>query len=851
MAKANAHSNKAEQKGNKPKTKRKPARSKVHKPKYSFYMCPEGMSQEDWQRALRRQTAEKSVFEITPLNDVAKPGYYNVRRAVFERIKLGDDENKERCVTGFSDSHTVVYRGAGSQWNYCSCMDFRTSGLGTCKHIEAVKMWIRKKRRALEKELPSATSLYVDYKGYRRIRLRIGSEMHEEIINLAKDYFASDGEVLPGKEESVPQFVQKAKGLLPSFRCYDDVYELIGSRNRQQMLLNLNQNTSDETIQTLVKTHLYPYQLEGVRFAFSHGRSINADEMGLGKTIQAITTAELLKHHNLITSVLVVCPTSLKYQWKREIERFTNSTAEIVEGNPLRRKAIYDSIGSFYKIVSYNAMCNDIKLHSELTADMLIMDEVQRLKNWDTNIAKAARHIKSDYTLILSGTPLENKLEELYSVMELIDQFALAPYYKFRSNYIITDDTGMTIGYKNLNEIGNRLKSLLLRRRKKDVALQMPERQDKMLYVPMTSQQTEIHEEFAYKLSILVNKWRAYHYLGEQDRQRIMLLLSQMRMVANSTYILDQKTRHDTKIDEARNILQDVLASGDEKVVVFSCWERMTRLIGAELEQMGIAYESLNGGVPSEKRGKMVERFMTDPECRVFISTDAGATGLNLQAASVIINMELPWNPAVLEQRIGRIYRLGQRRNIQVVNLVSKDSFEEQIEEKIHFKTALFEGILDNGRDSISLSDKSTFEQLMESLETIVEDKEVAQTIANDDNEETRANDTIPLVEELDPIIKEDVETAVFASPAPAEPSESPTQERKDSAQLIENGFSFLSQLAETLKSEEKTTQLVETLVKTDKETGQTTLQIPVPDKSSVTNVLQMFGKILSGMSGK
>ena len=271
---------------------------------------------------------------------------------------------------------------------------------------------------------------------------------------------------------------------------------------------------------------------------------------------------------------------------------------------------------------------------------------------------------------MLSGTPLENKLEELYSVVQFVDQYCLGPYYKFIADTVIKSDTGKVMGYKGLNAVGEKLHDILIRRRKKDVALQLPQRMDKVLFVPMTEQQQAMHDELQSNVAQLVYKWNRQRFLSEKDRKRLLLSLSQMRMVCDSTYILDQKSRYDTKIDETMNILNQVFENGDEKVVIFSQWERMTRLVAAELDKLGVRYEYLHGGVPSEKRKNLMENFTELPESRVFISTDAGSTGLNLQVASILINLDLPWNPAVLEQRIARIYRIGQQRNIQIINLV-------------------------------------------------------------------------------------------------------------------------------------------------------------------------------------
>lgn len=210
----------------------------------------------------------------------------------------------------------------------------------------------------------------------------------------------------------------------------------------------------------------------------------------------------------------------------------------------------------------------------------------------------------------------------------------------------------------------------------------------------MNKVQREQHNELKYIVVQIVYKWKRMHFHSEKGRNRLMLCLSQMRMLCDSTYIyiLDQKTQ----VDEALNIISSLIETEGEKVAVFSQRERMTRLIARELEQRGIGCEYLHDGVPSEQRGRLITNFADNPDNRVFLSTDAGSTGLNLQSAATINNLDLPWNPAVLEQRIARIYRLGQQRNVQVINLVAAKTIEEQMLDKLRFKSAMFEGVLDN-----------------------------------------------------------------------------------------------------------------------------------------------------------
>ena len=799
---------------------RKQARPKVKaakRTKISWIVKPDGMSLTEWQIALRKQIAQEEHFGISCVDDKLLPGEYSVK----------SPKTKQE--------YKVVYRGAASEWNYCSCFDFKTAQLGTCKHLETVKLWIDGNRRAkVHKEIPPYTSVYLKYLpmdgmagdagDVRKVCIRIGSDHREEYQQLAQKYFDRNGVMLEDAYQKVEEFAKQAIAISDNFRFYQDAIDFIIDKRETLFRQNILNNYSDEMLDQLLTTTLYPYQKEGIRFAFSKGRSIIADEMGLGKTIQAIGTAELMRKEKLTQSALIVCPTSLKYQWKREIERFTGQQVHVIEGLHHKRISQYQ-LDVPYKIISYNSACNDIKILGKLETDLLIMDEVQRLKNWNTQISMAMRRVVSQYAVILSGTPLENKLEELYSVMEFADNFCLGPFWKFKAECIVSDETGKVLGYKNLNKVGEMARNRLIRRTKKEVALQMPERQDKILFVPMTKEQRGQHEELRFVVSQIVTKWRRMHFLSEKDRNRLLLCLSQMRMLCDSTYILDQKTRNDTKVDEALNIITSLIETEGEKVVVFSQWERMTRLIAQELEKHEIGFEYLHGGVPSEARGRLITNFADNPDSRVFLSTDAGSTGLNLQSAATIINLDLPWNPAVLEQRIARIYRLGQQRNVQVINLVSTNTIEEQMLDKLRFKSAMFEGVLDNGQDTIFLSEGSKFSQMMDTLGEMVEETEKPAEQQVDTEETT-----------------EQASTGTDTTETSAEPQR--PQVPTTPQDLIAQGTSFLSGLAATLKSPEATEQLVNSLVETDAETGQTSLKIPVPDKQTVRNLLDIVGKL-------
>lgn len=802
----------------------------------SYYKKPDGMSLEEWQVALRKQFVVDKTFGIEKIAG---------DHPVFCDYWVNNFETQNKYKVSIRDNRNSM--------NYCSCLDFKTNRLGTCKHIEAVLQQIGNtpKLSAYLKDdyiLPY-TSVYLSYQGKRSVKIRIGTDHEKEFKKLAGQYFDEDNVLKSSGFIHFENFLEQAYALDADFRCYNDaltyVLDMRERNRRQEKLTELYPKS--ENLQGLLKTQFFPYQHQGVLFAAKAGRSLIADEMGLGKTIQAIGAAELLKKECGISRVLVICPTSLKYQWQSEIERFTESSVRVIEGMPNVRSAQYTG-DEFYKIVSYHTVVNDLKAINDTDFDLIILDEAQRIKNWKTKIASAVKKIKSPYCVVLTGTPLENKLEELYSIVQFIDPFCLGPYYQFLNRYQIKNETGKVVGYQHLNEIGEMLNGVVLRRTKKEVLSQLPERMDKVLFVPMTEAQKGMHEEFSGVVARLVLKWQRMGFLNEKDRQRLLINLNLMRMVCDSTYIVDQTTRHDTKITELIIILDEVFEQSSEKAVVFSQWERMTRLVAQELDTLGIKYEYLHGGVPSNKRKALFDNFNNDPDCRVFLSTDAGSTGLNLQSASMLVNLDIPWNPAILEQRIARIHRLGQKSSVSIINFVSKGTIEERMLGVLGFKSSLAKGILDLGEDTIFMGDDK-FKKFMQTVDDIIQTSETdeLQPISSEEecepvelqqkqneqleNEESLTQDDVFVGD--DDVIAEESETIVIEKVQEPEPTE-----------LLAQGLNFFAGLSKTLASPQKTAELVSSITEKDEKTGQTYLKIPVESQEIIANVLSLVGNL-------
>jgi SNF2 family DNA or RNA helicase len=622
-------------------------------------------------------------------------------------------------------TYRVAIRGHGLFENYCSCPDFAINTLGTCKHVEALLLQLRKRhRKAMDtaKYKRTRASVSLQYRDSIEVRLRLPASPSPALRAIAAEHFDTNSLL---RRESYRRFGEVLEALRNADGdavVYSDALEYIDRENElaeglemETKLLARLKRGQDPTA-GLLKTKLLPYQARGAVFAACRGRAVLADDMGLGKTVQALAMTELLRQRRGIERVLVIAPASVKYQWKTEIERFAGHSAQVIDGLLPRRKTMY-AAPAFFNLTSYELVLKDIRYMQELGPDLIILDEAQRIRNWTTATARTIKQLKSRYALVLTGTPLENKLEELFSVVEFVDGRRLGPAFRFVHEHRVVNEKGRLIGYRGLDRIHEQLAPILLRRTRQEVLKELPERTDKVFRVPMTSQQAEPYWEQSDLLAQLMRKWERQGWLSEIDQKRILCCIQNMRMLCNSTFLFDKKTHHSPKLQEFREIMTDLVLEGDRKAVVFSEYERMTHLAGEELRKLGIGFVSLHGGVPSRQRGTLMEKFRNDPACKVFLSTDAGGVGLNLQAASVVVNFEPPWNPARLEQRIGRVHRLGQSRPVHVIHMLTDKSIEERVWETLRLKKSLFAGVFDSPVGEVSfekLGRKTMFQAVKE-----------------------------------------------------------------------------------------------------------------------------------------
>ena len=679
-------------------------------PTVSRTHAPDHMSAADWQRALRRQFGGEQKFQLDNLGT----------EPFFSEFRVGNAESRS--------NYRVTIRGTAPGDSFCTCPDYATNELGTCKHIEFTLVRLLKKRGAkaafARGYQPAFSELYLRNDGGRTIHFRVGTDCPAKVAKAAAALFGGspDGPLAEARFDGLGRFLAAAAKTGHEIRAREDALDFVAGRNdaaRRAATLDaaFPRGVTDPLLKKLLRVPLYPYQAEGALFAVRAGRALIGDEMGLGKTIQAIAAAEILARHFGVSRVLVICPTSLKYQWQSEMLRFSGRASRVIAGGVAQRRREYAE-QDFCKITNYEKLKSDLDLISAWAPELVIVDEAQRIKNWNTIAAKALKRVDSPYALVLTGTPLENKLEELVSIVQFVDQHRLGPTWKLLHEHQVKDEAGRVTGYTRLEQIGQTLAPIMLRRRKSEVLRQLPDRTVQNLLVPMTEMQTAYHAENADVVARIVQRWRKMRFLSEQDQRRLTCALQNMRMSCNSTYLLDHETDHGVKADELAALFEGLFVQPEAKAVVFSQWTRTHDIVIRRLKELGVGYVSFHGGVPSDKRPALVERFRDDPHCRVFLSTDAGSTGLNLQHASTLVNMDLPWNPAVLEQRIARIHRMGQRRPVQVINYVAKGTIEEGMLSVLAFKRSLSAGILDGGTGEISLGG-SRLNRFMKDVENV------------------------------------------------------------------------------------------------------------------------------------
>ena len=670
--------------------------------------------------------------ERTPVESLSEEEL--IRRALDERRDRARDEkmrlrslDSARPWTDYTvvsaesgKTYRVALRGEERGVSYCSCPDFKKNTLGTCKHILHVLAKVRRRFPEPVRKRPykrKRISVHVRYGKASELRVLLPAKLApdvERIVRPVRDRPVQDVAGLVKR-------LSKLERLGESVTVYPDAEEYIQQRLLLDRLAHrvseIRRDPAGHPMRTeLLAAELLPYQLDGIAFAAGAGRAILADDMGLGKTIQGIGLAELLAREAHIERVLVICPASVKAQWRSEIRRFSTRDCQIVLGKAESRAEQYER-DCFFTVCNYEQVLRDIVAVERVPWDLIVLDEGQRIKNWEAKTSGVIKSLRSRFALVLSGTPLENRLDDLYSIIEFIDDRRLAPAFRFFNRHRVVDERGKVLGYKNLDDLRANLEPVLLRRTRASVLQDLPPRTTEIVRITPTEEQLALHSSHMNIVATIVNK----KYISEMDLLRLQKALLMCRMSADSTFLVDkQGSGYSSKLERLETLLEQLMAESDRKIVLFSEWTTMLDLIEKVVRKRRWSHVRLDGSVPQKKRQQLVHEFQNSVTCQLFLASNAGATGLNLQAANTVVNVDLPWNPAVLEQRIGRVHRMGQKRSVQIFVLVTEQTIEENLLATLSAKHDLALAALDPNSDVDSVDLSTGMEELKRRLEVLL-----------------------------------------------------------------------------------------------------------------------------------
>ncbi len=469
------------------------------------------------------------------------------------------------------------------------------------------------------------------------------------------------------------------------------VEELYMQRDEEELFFQLeekydrlkeNHSIKEISAPEHLKSILRPYQESGFQW-LNYLREVQwggilADDMGLGKTIQALSFLYHLKQENGSLKALVVCPTTLMFNWQNEIKKFTPEVSFYVHHGGQRTRESLAANGADIIITTYGTLRSDIKQFVEVAFDYVVLDESQAIKNPSSKVTKAASLIKAKNRLCLSGTPLQNNTFDIYAQMNFLNPGMLGSIEFFKQEFSIPIDK---FGEKEQKDhLRKLLFPFILRRTKEQVAKDLPEKQEMVLFCEMGDEQRRIYDAFR-------NDYRD-KILGVVDNQgiqksqlTILQGLMKLRQICDSPAIIKDEEKFpnaSVKLEEiGREITENI---SNHKALIFSQFLGMLALIKEKMKELGVEYEYFDGSSTVMERERAIQRFQNDDSCRVFlISLKAGGVGLNLTAADYVYIVDPWWNPAVEQQAIDRTHRIGQTKNIFAYRMICTDTVEDKI----------------------------------------------------------------------------------------------------------------------------------------------------------------------------
>lgn len=539
-----------------------------------------------------------------------------------------------------------------------------------------------------------------------------------DIIDLNSDTNLQNLNELTEQLDLNKKEITEGEGIIPKYRALyldslkNNYSTLINTNDAFNALIHnfLSYKNCDIPLDKKELKVLRDYQITGVKWLYNIYKSgfggILADEMGLGKSIQLIYLIKLIIKENPNAKILIVAPTSLIYNWEKEFDKFGSDLKyKVFAENKTQRLNELDNLNDInILITSYGLVRNDLDKYKQIPFNLVAIDEAQNIKNPSAGISKAVKSLNASVKFALTGTPIENSLLELWSIFDFIMPGYLASKDKFQSLYSVKE---LEKENSNLNRLNTQISYFILRRKKKDVVKDLPDKLENNIYIDLGKTQKKVYAAEVAKtreeLDELVKNegW-------SKARFKILQLLTKLRQICiDPSIIFDNYKGESTKIEQLLKIVAETKANG-HKMLIFTTYKKALDLVIPKLKDIGVSSYYIDGSVSSKKRMELVEKFNNDDTDVFIITLKAGGTGLNLTSATVVIHLDLWWNPQVENQATDRAHRIGQKNTVEVIRLITKGTIEERILELQNKKRKLAELLIDNEQNSENQFSKLT-----------------------------------------------------------------------------------------------------------------------------------------------
>lgn len=543
-----------------------------------------------------------------------------------------------------------------------------------------------------------------------------------DLIDLQHQDFSKVASVIDYLNINEKELFSKGRTLIPKYNAFyldealgDDLQGFKKDLSFKKFIKDLEEEKNiDYSLPPNLDNIMRNYQKEGFKWLknLSHYGfgGILADEMGLGKTLQTIAFIAAEKADK---PSLIVAPTTLIYNWLREVEKFAPQLkALVIAGSPQEREDLIANAKDYDMVItSYPLIRRDVESYKDITFKYCILDEAQHIKNPLSQNSYAVKSIKAKGYFALTGTPLENSLTELWSIFDFIMPGYLFNHHKFLERYeipIVKEGDQEVLATLNKH-----IKPFILRRLKKDVVAELPPKIEHKLVVDMTEEQKKLYT--AYMLSARKTVERDFLLPGQKgNKLEIMALLTRLRQICCDPAVFLEDYQGDSgKMQALEELLEEVLAQ-KHRVLLFSQFTRVLKNIVGRLKSKGIPYSYLDGNTPAKVRNDLVNDFNAGSNDIFLISLKAGGTGLNLTGADIVIHFDPWWNPAVEQQATDRAHRIGQEKTVQVIKLIAKDTIEEKIYNLQEKKKEIFDKVVEVSTSEMSLISKLSEAEIRE-----------------------------------------------------------------------------------------------------------------------------------------